>query len=235
MNPTLANHRCLVCGRATSRCQTAWYSTEQPTAVTETRSDIPAEESSTRSEQLRPAHDRFALRARPVRAAEPSLIAEINGINGSTSGDTDGGSSNTLMINGSAPMSFDRNITIYGGQGGNGGDAGGTGGAGGVGQGNQLQIYLAGNDITLNVHYGSGDRDIDFVMDMLYPFDPTFVCLLLELSSLLTPASVSATFFSLIIHVLIVSVYFHSTARRLANSLYLRISRLRRSSHPVEH
>ncbi|KAJ7113415.1 hypothetical protein C8R44DRAFT_881733 [Mycena epipterygia] len=47
--------------------------------------------------------------------------------------------SNTVTINGSASLPFDRAataITIHGGQGGNGGEGGGTGGAGGVGQGN---------------------------------------------------------------------------------------------------
>ncbi|KAJ7113471.1 hypothetical protein C8R44DRAFT_232325 [Mycena epipterygia] len=75
-------------------------------------------------------------------------------------------SSNTVKINGSTPTPFERNIIITGGQGGNGGEAGGTGGNGGAGEGNQVQIYLNG-EITLNVHYGDRNRDLDFVVDML--------------------------------------------------------------------
>ncbi|KAJ7113466.1 hypothetical protein C8R44DRAFT_741061 [Mycena epipterygia] len=162
MHLSPANHPCLVCGRATSRCQIAWYrSAEHLTAVTDTRS---AEES-TLSGQLKPPRDRFAPGARPVHAAEPPLTTQIDGDNGSTSGDNAGGTSNTLVINGSAPMPFDRNIIIHGGQGGNGGEGDGTGGNGGTGQGNQLQIHLSG-ETTLNVYYGGRNLDLEFVVDM---------------------------------------------------------------------
>ncbi|KAJ7113422.1 hypothetical protein C8R44DRAFT_855920 [Mycena epipterygia] len=169
MHLSPANHPCLVCGRATSRCQTAWdCSAEQSATVTDTRSNFPAEES-TPNVQLKPPRDRFVPDARPVRAAEPPLTVGINRNNEAASGDTGGGTSNTADINGSMPTSLDRisSITLYGGQGGKGGDAGGTGGAGGAGQGNHLQIYLAGSDITLNVYHGGRDRDLEFVIDMV--------------------------------------------------------------------
>ncbi|KAJ7113492.1 hypothetical protein C8R44DRAFT_741088 [Mycena epipterygia] len=167
MHPSPANHPCLVCGRATSRCQPVWYrAAEHPTADADARSNVPAEGTSTRSEQLKPPHDRSAPGARAVRTVEPPLTAQIDGDNGSTSGDTAGGTSNTVIINGSAPMPFDRDIISHGGQGGNGGEGGGTGGNGGTGEGNQLQIHLA-SETTLNVYYGGRNRDLEFVVDMV--------------------------------------------------------------------
>ncbi|KAJ7110483.1 hypothetical protein C8R44DRAFT_883622 [Mycena epipterygia] len=169
MHPSPANHPCLVCGRATSQCQTAWYcSAEQPTVNTD---DIPAE-GSTLPAQLRHPRACFVPGARTVCAADPSLTVDINSpgdsesINGAT-----GGSSNAAEINGGAPMPFDRNqpgITIHGGQGGNGGEGGGTGGTGGAGEGNPVQIHFAGGGTIFNVHcHGGRDGDLDFVWDMV--------------------------------------------------------------------
>ncbi|KAJ7113468.1 hypothetical protein C8R44DRAFT_881782 [Mycena epipterygia] len=88
--------------------------------------------------------------------------------NGTPSVDTGGETSNTAGMNGIMPTALERSaiITVYGGQGGNGGEGGTTGGAGGAGQGNQLQFYPAGGNIIINVYY-EGDRDLDFVWDMV--------------------------------------------------------------------
>ncbi|KAJ7113506.1 hypothetical protein C8R44DRAFT_855941 [Mycena epipterygia] len=140
--------------------------------TTEPGSNVPAE-GSTLSGQLQPPRDYFSPGAQTVCRDNPSLNAKINGDNQAINADT-GDTSNTITINGSAPLPFDRAataITIHGGQGGNGGEGGGTGGAGGVGQGNQVQIHLAGHEIILNVYYGSRDRELDFVWDMAIIFD----------------------------------------------------------------
>ncbi|KAJ7110510.1 hypothetical protein C8R44DRAFT_856841 [Mycena epipterygia] len=81
MHPSPANHPCLVCGRATSQCQTA---------CTANTDDIPAEDSTPR-EQLRPPRDSLV---------EPSLTAELNEDNGTTSGDTTGGTPIASTMNG---------------------------------------------------------------------------------------------------------------------------------------
>ncbi|KAJ7128714.1 hypothetical protein C8R44DRAFT_778552 [Mycena epipterygia] len=95
-----------------------------------------------------------------VCADTASRDTTINGDNATSRVDTGGDTYNTARINGST------RFIIHGGQGGSGGEGGGIGGNGGAGQGNQLQFYLAGDDITLHVYHGSRDRDFDFVVDM---------------------------------------------------------------------
>ncbi|KAJ7076785.1 hypothetical protein C8R44DRAFT_896502 [Mycena epipterygia] len=142
MHPSPANH---------PRCQPAWYrAAEHPTADADAAHGVSSSNPRTTA---------------PPRMVRRLVLLSTDRDTGSTSGDTAGGTSNTVILNGSA-LPFDRNIIIHGGQGGNGGEGGGTGGNGGAGEGNQLQIHLTG-ETTLNVYYGGQNGDLEFVGDMV--------------------------------------------------------------------
>ncbi|KAJ7113458.1 hypothetical protein C8R44DRAFT_855925 [Mycena epipterygia] len=139
----------------------------------DTSSDSPAENSTLRG-QLKPHRDGCigAQTGASVGADTPSRDATMNGDNQTINGDIGDTATDTVRIDGNAPMPSDRNLTgiaIYGGQGGNGGEGGRTGGAGGVGQGNQVQIYLSGGEFTVNVYDGGTRSTVTRASDFVGP------------------------------------------------------------------